>query len=132
MRHHLRLAPLLLLLAAALAVGCGSDDSDGTGTTVTTEAPAADEGEGAPLGVRAESCPIDDMEIELRVTGVDCDSGSEVYSEWNEDPGCAPSEGESRSACSVGEFRCLAVAVGPGTAVSCAAPERSIAFIVRR
>jgi hypothetical protein len=138
MRLPIRLAPLLLV-AAAIAAGCGSDDSDegtGEGTTgAETSAAPADQAPppASPTGVRAKVCRDDGDETPLlRVTGVGCGKGGRIASEWNEDPSCRPAAGESRSACSVGEYRCLAATVGRGIAVSCARPQQSIAFIVPR
>jgi hypothetical protein len=38
----------------------------------------------------------------------------------------------SRSACTVGRYRCLTVTTGRGFAVGCALPGRSISFVARR
>lgn len=131
-------ALLLALIAAALAVGCGSDESSettsgrsGTETTQAHESGAG--GAKSPVGVRARSCTVTASDYEmLRVTGVDCRAGAKVAAGWTEGPGCRPAPGESRAACSVGEFRCLTAAVGRGLAVTCARPERSVAFIAKR
>jgi hypothetical protein len=143
MRRPVRLLPFFLL-AAAIAGGCGSDESDqsaapGTTGTETTGAEttggqqSGTGGGGAPAGVRAHACRDNGDESRLlRVTGVDCATGETIASGWSDDRRCRPAGGQSRSACSVGEFRCLASAVGRGVSVTCARPQRSIAFIVKR
>jgi hypothetical protein len=129
----------LLLLAVALASGCGSDESDqstaprGTGTETTRGETNRAQQSAAPVGVRARPCRDNgDQSRQLRVTGVECRKGERVAAGWGENRSCRPAAEESRSACSVGEFRCLATAVGRGLSVTCARPQRSIAFIVRR
>jgi hypothetical protein len=69
----------------------------------------------------------------LRATGVDCGPARQVMFAWADAGGrCRPTPGESRSACSVKGYRCLAVTVGTesggGTAVNCATEGRSISF----
>ena len=126
---------LAALLAAVLAAGCGSGGSSettapgGPGTETTQAHQSAAEG---PTGVRSRACPHAGEEtLLLRVTGVACAKGESVAAQWRSRSGCRPAAGESRSACSVAGFRCLTATAGRGLAVTCARPERSIAFIVR-
>ena len=128
---------LALLLAALLAVGCGSDsngdgDSSGGGGSASE---TSEEGEDrVPAGATATSCEaeIDGIDGSLRVTGVDCDAAGEIASGWVADRGCASPSDASRVSCKVDGYRCLGARIGPGIAVSCARPERSIAFVAKR
>ncbi len=127
---------LLSLLGAALLAGCGSNgssDSTAQSGSETTQAQESDSGSASgPVGVRARSCKGGDGYQLLRVTGVDCATGARVASGWSGDSSCRPPNGQSRSTCAVGEYRCLAATVDRGLAVSCARPERAIAFIAAR
>jgi hypothetical protein len=124
------------LAAALLAAGCGSGDS--TQMTAPEESGAEttqaeqSEAEG-PAGATARLCRSagEDFQL-LRVTGVSCSKGEGIASLWRASPDCAPTAGESRSACTVGGFRCLTTVVDRGLAATCARPERSIAFITKR
>ncbi len=147
MRLATRILPLLLL-TAALVGGCGSDESETTAPGATAPETTAPEttapettkaqqsgagGPAAPIGVKARSCRDNGDESRLlRVTGVNCGSAEKIASGWDEDSSCRPPQGQSRSACAVGAYRCLSTAVGRGLAVSCARSQRSIAFIARR
>jgi hypothetical protein len=123
-RHPLSPATAALALAL-LAVGCGSSEEQSR----TTE-PA---GEDAPVGAAAKSCADANAGIEsLRVTGDDCAAGRDIAAAWANGGACVKGGGASRTACSVGEYRCLGVSGGRGVAVSCARPGRSIAFVVPR
>ena len=134
MRLLTRFLPLALA-AALLAAGCGSDQSSETTTPAGSGAEtnrAKQSGAEAPTGVRARACRNTGESLLLRVTGVACAKGESVAARWRSNSGCRPAAGESRSACSVGGFRCLTSSAGRGLAVTCARPERSIAFIVKR
>lgn len=127
----MHLARLLLLVpalaAAALAAGCGPSDDSGGGD------PAADRAPSAPPGATARSCPDSPPGTEeLRVTEVGCDAGEAVAAAWAGDPNCSSPAGESRFTCAVRGYRCLGAATDRGIAVSCARPNRSIAFVARR
>ena len=120
------------LLAAALLAGCGSDQSNETTAPAQSgsETTQAQESGSGPVGVRARSCG-DGKVQQLRVVGIDCGSGAKVAAAWNGDPSCRPPQGQSRSACAAGEYRCLAAAVDRGLSVTCARRGRTIAFIAR-
>jgi hypothetical protein len=128
----------LALIAAALAAGCGSDESSETtsgqsGAEMTGAQESGAGGAEAPVGVRARTCKVSVSDYEmLRVTGVDCRTGAAIAAGWAKDSSCRPPKGQSRSACSIGQFRCLTTVVGRGLAVTCARPERSVAFIAKR
>lgn len=104
----MRLATPLLIVALAVAglCGCGSaSDSGGAGNSTATSAgqPAA------PSGA----------------------SAAQLEASWRKASGCAP-DGASRSACTVGGYRCLAVEADRGTEVSCSAPGEAVNFTVPR
>ena len=50
---------------------------------------------------------------------------------WGRRGGCALGKGESRGSCSLGGFRCQAVRVDRGTAVSCARPGGDVSFVAK-
>jgi hypothetical protein len=119
---------LPVLAAALLTAGCGSSDEREPTATATATSPAA------PPGASARTCEGTVAgTAELRVTGVGCDVGRGVVAAWANEPSCSPEGGASRSSCSVyDEYRCLGAATERGTAVSCARPGSSIAFIAQR
>lgn len=128
----MRLARLLVptIVAAAVLVGCGSSDESSYG-----DRPGDDRGDApsGPPGASAQSCPGDAAGIaELRVTGVGCAAGEEVAAGWTGDASCASPPDASRFACTVRGYRCLGAATDRGIAVSCARPNRSIAFLAKR
>jgi hypothetical protein len=133
MRFITRFLPLALL-AALLAAGCGS----GSSTVTTTHEPSETErarqsGAEGPSGVTALVCrhPGEDAVL-LRVIGVSCAKGKSVAAGWHSNSKCAPAAGQSRSACTVEGYRCLTAVAGRGLAVTCARPQRSIAFLAER
>lgn len=131
MRALARLFPLTLL-AALLIAGCGGGSSGTTSGAETTPAGTSTAPE-APTGIRSRACKTGGEEtLLLRVTNVGCARGASVAALWRSNPGCSPAPGQSRSACTVDGFRCLTSIAGRGLAVTCARPERSIAFIVER
>lgn len=119
-------APLLLLTAALLA-GCGSDSTEGTRSepTPTTEATG-------PAGASARSCAGGAEIADLRVTGTGCDTAQAVATGWTGKADCATPREASRLSCTVRDYRCLGTATDRGIAVSCARPQRSIAFVAKR
>jgi hypothetical protein len=118
----------ILALAVAVLSGCGSGgDSSSTGT------PPPNPGASAPAGASAKSCETQAADAEaLRATNVGCGQARQLMFAWQRDPGCAPGQGASRSACSIGTYRCLSVLTAKGVSVGCAQPGRSVAFIARR
>jgi hypothetical protein len=128
-RHLLTAAgacALAVALLALLAAGCGSS---GTGSS-SDEATGAGQ---APPGATARTCAAPAHgAAELRATGVACSLAGEVAGGWTAEAGCVPAPSASRTSCTVGRYRCLAVSTGRGFAVSCARPGRSISFVARR
>ncbi|HEY1355748.1 MAG TPA: hypothetical protein VGF09_05475 [Solirubrobacterales bacterium] len=133
MRLVTRFLPLALV-AALLAAGCGSGGStESTGSEGAETTQAHQSGAGAPIGVMARPCHNTGKKaLLMRVTGVSCAKGTSIATVWRSHPECPPAGGESRSACTVGGFRCFATVAGRGLAVTCARPERSISFIAPR
>jgi hypothetical protein len=130
-----------VLCAALLAVGCGGGGSGGSSTTAPPEGGPANEGgapkkataPNAPAGSRVVSCEAGAADIEgLRATAVDCASARSTMRRWVETDSCALPTGASRGSCSLGAFRCQAVRVDRGVAVSCARPGGDVAFISTR
>jgi hypothetical protein len=110
----------------------GAETAESTAPGGAENPEAHQSGAEGPTGVVARPCRnTGEAGLLLRVTGVSCSTGRKVAASWRSKSGCAPAAGESRSACTVGGFRCLTVSVGQGLAVTCARPERSIAFIVK-
>jgi hypothetical protein len=110
----------------------GAETTEGATPGGAETAEAHQSGAEGPTGITARPCRNTGEEgLLMRVTGVSCSTGKKVAASWRSKSGCAPAAGESRSACTVGGFRCLTVSVGQGLAVTCARPERSIAFIVK-
>jgi len=122
MRLARQLVPVALL-AVAVTGGCGSSDST---QSTGPEYPRA------PGGPSAQSCPIDAGGIQgLRVTAVRCGEGQKVAIAWSRDAACSSPPEASRFGCTVRGYRCLGTATERGISVSCARPQRSIAFIAR-
>jgi hypothetical protein len=132
----MRIVPWLaaIFTLAAVAGGCGSSDS---GETMPTEpsqpAGGAPRGETpAPAGSVAKSCVgAGGAKGLVRATGVSCTKARAIAAEWRNTPRCTSPAGASRFSCAVSGYRCLGVATQLGIAVSCARPQRSIAFVGR-
>jgi hypothetical protein len=65
------------------------------------------------------------------VTGVSCETASQIAAGWFKDSACAGAPGASRTSCRLGAFTCLGAATDRGIAVSCAAPGRSVSFVAK-
>jgi hypothetical protein len=116
-------AALAVLAAALLVAGCGGGS--------TSTAPAKATSPNAPAGSKVASCGEDGIETrQLRATGVDCDTARITMRHWESSHVCTLGNG-SRSSCSLGGFRCQAVKVDKGAAVSCAGPEGDISWIAK-
>jgi hypothetical protein len=131
-------APLAILaLAALLVAGCGGSSSDGgasSGASTQTETNAAPPASspGAPVGAAAKSCATDAVDAEaLRATGISCDRARQVMYGWQQQGSCSSPPSASRVSCTARSYRCIGARTERGTAVSCARPGRSIAFIVK-
>jgi hypothetical protein len=127
----MRLAiPLAALIGIALLSGCG--DSDGPGSGYGNRGSQA-ETSAAPPGASARACGPGRSGVEdLRATNVGCAEARQVASGWRRARECDRFASSSRSGCSLLSYRCQATAVGRGWSISCAKPNRSIAFSVRR
>ncbi len=123
----MRLALPLAIAAVAtlLLAGCGASGEETTGAPEPLQRNDAG-ASSAPIGASVRSCPTDGV-WHLRASGVDCERAFLVMSNWNF-PRCRPAKGESRSACTVRHYRCLAVKTDRGAAVNCARSGRSISF----
>jgi hypothetical protein len=131
-----RILPLVLVTGVLIA-GCGSDGSSETTAPAqsggeTTPAQESTQPSGAPAGATARVCPGGGDNVrQLHVTGMDCGRGATVARGWAAGSGCKPSGEQSRSACTVGRFRCFATVVDEGLAVSCGRPEQALGFIAK-
>lgn len=140
-----------LLVAALLVSGCGSSGGEGSSssapegaaTTKGGEPPeggGADEGgapkkataPNAPAGSKVISCAEDRMEtVGLRATAVDCGTARATMERWESSHACTLGKGHSHSSCSLDGFRCQAVRVDRGAAVSCGKAGADVAFIAK-
>lgn len=143
MRLTRLLVPIVALAATLAACGSSGESSSGepsgsapetsTPTNRATQPPSTATTPAAPPGASARACASAIADITgLRVTGVGCNTGRVVAAGWSGDSGCASPAGASRFACTVRGYRCLGAATGRGIAVSCAQPNRSIAFTAKR
>jgi hypothetical protein len=128
-------APLLAaaLLAALLWTGCGGSSSDSTAPASTDRGAPEPTGK-APIGSVAKSCETFSADIEsLRATAIPCDRSRQVIYVWQRQRSCGLAAGASRGSCLTRSYRCQAVRVDRGLAVSCSRrPGESIAFLARR
>jgi hypothetical protein len=120
----------VFVLAPAALAGCGSSgDSASTGGAAPSKAGGAK----APVGAATQSCVLNaGGASELRAVGVPCREAQKVALTWGEQPACSASADASRSACSVGRYRCLGARTDRGLAVACARPGHSISFRSKR
>lgn len=120
----------IVALAAALLAGCGGS---GSGSSSGGSSSGGTGSSSAPAGASAEACVLSVGGLEgLRAAGISCGKAQKLAIGWRRSAGCAPAAGASRSACTVGGYRCLATSTARGYTVGCAQPGRSVAFIVRR
>jgi hypothetical protein len=131
-----RLVALLAVvaLAAVLAAGCsGSSADEGSSTSgASTRAAPPTSSSGAPVGAAAKSCETQAADAEgLRATGVSCKQARQVMYGWQQRGSCSSPRGASRVSCTTHTYRCTGARTERGTAVSCARPGRSIAFVVK-
>jgi hypothetical protein len=126
-----RAAPLAVLaLVAALLLGCGgssSESSTGGGAQPQTETSTG------PAGASVQQCRSGEAGVTgLKATGTTCTEARHLMLGWTHSSACRPPQGASRSSCPALSYRCLATATDRGWSVSCAKPDRAIAFSVRR
>jgi len=65
------------------------------------------------------------------VTGVSCAVGRMLVAGWHENDACSSPPGVSRASCRLGGFICLGAVTDRGLAVTCAGPNRSVAFLAK-
>jgi hypothetical protein len=130
---------LAVLVAAALLVaGCGGAGSGGSSSTTPEGGPAK---EGAPKKATAPNAPAGSKVVscsegggesaQLRATAIDCGTARVTMKHWESSGACALGKGDSRSSCTIGEFRCQAVKVDRGASVSCAMQGGDVAWIAK-
>jgi hypothetical protein len=132
-------AVVAICAAALLVAGCGGGGSSaGSNSTAPPAGGGAKEGgapkkataPNAPAGSKVVACKGGAAGVEgLRAASVDCGTAERVMRRWTKHRSCALAAGASRGSCSLGVFRCQAVAAERGTAVSCARPGGDIAFV---
>jgi hypothetical protein len=122
--------PAIVFFAFALLLaGCGSDESTTTpAETAPAETAPVAGASSAPAGVATHECGQVVGLTKVRAIGVACKEARAVAVAWNA-PRCRPSAGESRSACTVRQYRCQGVVTDRGVSVSCSQPGRSISFL---
>jgi hypothetical protein len=125
----LPLALAALFALGAFAAGCGfSNDESSTSTASEATATVPD----APPGAAAQSCGNTTVAgtSQLRVTGVGCPVGRGLVASWSNNDACTADD--SRPACTIRGYRCIAARTDAGLAVSCAHSGSSISFIAKR
>jgi hypothetical protein len=125
MRFTSRRAWIALAALAAALAGCGSSGgATATGGSSGAGQQSPGTTEPAPGGATATKCSSS-----LRVTGTSCATGEAVVEAWEGTASCHPREGRSMAGCTLGGYRCLAVAKSERRAAFCASRGRSIVFI---
>ncbi|MBS1861586.1 MAG: hypothetical protein JSS68_07715 [Actinobacteria bacterium] len=138
---------LAVLLAVALLVaGCGGSGSEESSSTTPAGGAAQEGGAGAgeggapkkatapnaPAGSKVVACEVSGGgTMLLRATAIDCGTARTTMRHWQSSGACATSDSGSRSSCSLGGFRCQAVKVDRGVAVSCAKEGADVSFIAK-
>lgn len=121
---------LAVLVAAALFVaGCGGGGSEGSSSTGQEGGAKKATAPNAPAGSKVISCSGGAMQ--LRATALDCGTARTTMQHWERSHACGLGGGDSRGSCSLGGFRCQAVKVDRGVAVSCAKPGADVAFLAK-
>jgi hypothetical protein len=129
-----------MVCAALLAAGCGGGGSGGSSTTAPPAGgtngggtPKKATAPNAPAGSKVVACNESAAAAEgLRATAVGCETARATMLRWGRTDACDLAANASRGSCSVEGFRCQAVRVDKGVAVSCAHPGGDIAFIAKR
>ena len=86
----------------------------------------------APAGSKVDSC-AGARSLALRASGTDCGAARAAMHSWRQSAGCRLGAGASRASCSLGAYRCQAIAVGRGTAVSgVRSGGADVSFVARR
>ena len=132
MRFSTATALAVLVVAALLVAGCGGSGSEGSSSTAPEGGAKKATAPNAPAGSKVISCSEGRMEtVQLRATAVDCDTARATMQHWESSHACTLGKSASRSSCSLGGFRCQAVKVDRGAAVSCAKEGADIAWIAK-
>lgn len=125
------LAILAVLVAALFVAGCGGGSRSGGSSSEPGAAKKAT-APNAPAGSKVVSCGMTTGGMaQLRATMIDCGTARQMMMRWGRRAGCALGKSESRGSCSLGGFRCQAVRVDRGTAVSCARPGGDVSFVAK-
>lgn len=130
---------VLVVSAAALAAGCGGGSAGSSSSTVPGgvgpgggAAPKKATAPNAPAGSKVVSCGTGAAGMtQLRATAVACGAARTTMRSWAGSRSCALAEGASRGSCSLGGFRCQAVRVDRGAAVSCVRQGGDVSFVAR-
>jgi hypothetical protein len=128
-------AVAIVCAAALLVAGCGGGGSSAGSNSTSPSggeggAPKKATAPNAPAGSKVVACEEGAAGVEgLRATAVDCGTAERIMRRWQKHRSCALAGDASRGSCSLGSFRCQAVAAERGTAVSCAQPGADIAFV---
>lgn len=130
----MRLAvPLAVFALTALLAGCGSDSAPSGVHSEFHGGPPKRGTAKSPVGAATKSCVLNaGGTTGLRAVGVSCREAQKVALAWERRAACSPSAETSRSACSVGRYRCLGTVTDRGLAVACARPGHSISFRSKR
>ncbi len=129
-----------VICAALLAAGCGGGGSGGSNTTAPPGGgtngggtPKKATAPNAPAGSKVVDCKESAATVEgLRATAVDCGTARATMLRWGRAGACDLAANASRGSCSIDGFRCQAVRVDKGVAVSCAHPGSDVAFVAKR
>ncbi|HTR75156.1 MAG TPA: hypothetical protein VMH33_07840 [Solirubrobacterales bacterium] len=117
------IATFAVLGAASLAAGCGGGSGSGSSGRSST-VPSA------PAGSKVVSCTEGREEArDLRATAVDCETARTTMRHWQSSHACTLGAHGSRSACTLGDFRCQAVRIDGGAEVSCAREGADVSFV---
>jgi hypothetical protein len=137
----LRATTSLLALLAVLslaACGDGSDETTGgepQGDAMKTAPPEGTGSEGGAGGrpiPNVRTCRTEAVKKRtMLAVDVSCKKAVAIAEAVAGRSECLPAAGESRSACTVGEFRCTSTTAQQGISVSCGRPGHSVGFLAK-
>ena len=120
------------IAAALLVAGCGGSSGSGSSSTAPAGGGKKATAPNAPTGSKVIACKEGEVEMEqLRATAVGCGSAREAMRRWERSHVCTLGRSGSRSSCSLDGFRCQAVRVDRGAAVTCARPGGDVSFVAK-
>jgi hypothetical protein len=120
------------IAAALLVTGCGGGSDSGSTSSTAPGGGKRATAPNAPVGSKVVACKKGEVEMEqLRATAVDCAAARTTMRRWASSHTCTLGKSDSRSSCSLGSFRCQAVRVDRGAAVTCARPGGDVSFIAK-